>query len=443
MKRCLITLLLALVLLSGCGNPSAFQEETESPKPVEAAAPELPVYVYLGVEDYGTVKAADMDDFRYRFYDGTDTVTFALASDPECTVQNNLQEGRAYRLGIEDGVIVYAAPAATVFGTVTRADAQSAVIGGKELEYANVCRATLEAGGARVEPGKLTEGETVRAALDDVSGTLYVSAAPQRYHAPVAGTAGERTLLNLLKTAMMPFGTTLYVYGGGWNWQDDGASRAAASVGLSPDWVTFFQTQDADYHYKNGDAAHSFYPFGGFNEYGFAGLDCSGFVGWVLYNTMYDHDGEAGLVFSADEAARKLAENGWGRVLPDTRSVCPGDIISMSGHVWIALGTCADGSILLVHSTPSASKTGALGGGVQLSALSAQTGCDAERLAQETMTRYYPAWSERYNVLTCAPETYLAGELFRWGDALEDPEGVQTMTAEAVLQLLFSDANGD
>ena len=68
-----------------------------------------------------------------------------------------------------------------------------------------------------------------------------------------------------------------------------------------------------------------------------------------------------------------------------------------------------------------------------------RTGCDAERLAQETMTRWYPEWSERYKVVTRAPETYLAGELFRWGDTLSDPEGVQQMRPEQVLKLLFSE----
>ena len=30
----------------------------------------------------------------------------------------------------------------------------------------------------------------------------------------------------------------------------------------------------------------------------------------------------------------------------------PGDIVSMNGHVWMCLGKCSDGGILLVHTSP-------------------------------------------------------------------------------------------
>ncbi len=40
---------------------------------------------------------------------------------------------------------------------------------------------------------------------------------------------GERTLFSLLCAAMQPLGTTLYVYGGGWNLDDTGAGREAVT----------------------------------------------------------------------------------------------------------------------------------------------------------------------------------------------------------------------
>ena len=33
----------------------------------------------------------------------------------------------------------------------------------------------------------------------------------------------EKTLENLLKTALLPIGKTMYIYGGGWNEKDTGA----------------------------------------------------------------------------------------------------------------------------------------------------------------------------------------------------------------------------
>ena len=30
-----------------------------------------------------------------------------------------------------------------------------------------------------------------------------------------------------------------------------------------------------------------------------------------------------------------------------------GDIVSCTGHIWICLGVCSDGSLVIIHSTPS------------------------------------------------------------------------------------------
>ena len=114
------------------------------------------------------------------------------------------------------------------------------------------------------------------------------------YEPPVTGTPGEHTLKNFLATALEPVGTTLYIYGGGWNWQDNGSSIQATTIGISPDWVRFFIEQDEDFTYRAKDGG--FYPYGGFNEYYYAGLDCSGYLGWVVYNTLNDKSGGEGYV---------------------------------------------------------------------------------------------------------------------------------------------------
>lgn len=48
-----------------------------------------------------------------------------------------------------------------------------------------------------------------------------------------------RTLQNLLKTALMPVGIALYVYGGGWNRQDTGSGNTAMHIGLPQSWIDF------------------------------------------------------------------------------------------------------------------------------------------------------------------------------------------------------------
>ena len=428
-RRALLAVLLLLALLTGCSRAKPRTETAaEDSPPVIVSAPEeageqdpaAPIYLYLGVEGYGSVDAAQKDAFRYRFYDGKETVTFAVRSDARYSIQNLLQEGRAYTLTLEQGAVI-AAQEAVPLAVQSGAD------------YDRVLRVVNAAGGAQLEETSLASGTTAFAVADEAASTLYLVPTARSYAPPVSGTPGERTLLNFLKTAMTPVGTTLYVYGGGWNWQDDGSSVQASSIGLPEPWVAFFQSQDASYDYKNGDAAHSYYPFGHWNEYFFAGADCSGYVGWALYNTFETTDGMPGYVDYADRIAPNLAARGWGSVGQSGGSLRPGDIMSMDGHVWISLGSCADGSIVIAHSTPD--------GGVQLSAVG-NGGCEAYQLAQDSMTRYYPAWSARYPVLLRSPASYLSGTLFRWDTSaatgLADPDSVQQMDAAAALRMLFS-----
>ena len=54
----------------------------------------------------------------------------------------------------------------------------------------------------------------------------------------------------------------------------------------------------------------------------------------------------------------------------------PGDIFSMNGHVWICLGRCGDGSLVILHSAPGESRTGGKGGGPQLGAVGSSRKCE-------------------------------------------------------------------
>ena len=242
-----------------------------------------------------------------------------------------------------------------------------------------------------------------------VKGDTVVSAREIRedgipaFDSVVNGIPGEKTLGNFLKIAMEPVGTTLYIYGGGWDWQDAGSSVQAKTIGVSPDWVRFFWEQDENFTYKskdgnedNSDPAKSYYPYGGYNEYYYAGLDCSGFLGWALYNTFETENGKDGYVTFASAYAKKLAEEGYGDytrkieapVLNHDCEMKPGDIMSIGGHVWISLGTCGDGSVVILHSTPADSRTGQPGGGVELSAIGLSEECEAYQLADRYASHY-------------------------------------------------------
>ena len=153
---------------------------------------------------------------------------------------------------------------------------------------------------------------------------------------PVRYIPGHRTLRNFLAAALAPVGTTLYVYGGGWNRQDTGASAQAVTIGQPAPWRAFFLRQDERYDYRNYRSA----PETVCNPFGWAGADCSGYLGWVVYNTMHSRSGGAGYVRPAVELARALAERYcygiWTqRYAPE--ELRPGDVVSIPGHVWICL----------------------------------------------------------------------------------------------------------
>jgi hypothetical protein len=127
----------------------------------------------------------------------------------------------------------------------------------------------------------------------------------------------------------------------------------------------------------------------------------------------------------------------------------PGDVMSINGHVWISLGTCDDGSVVIVHSTPANSRTGQPGGGVEISAIGTTEKCEAYILADHYMSEYYPKWYERYPVKLAEPEVYFTFEgenagRFTWNtenttDGITDPERVSEKSPEDVLKMLFAE----
>ena len=434
----ILAAVLGMTALSGCGaaadgaapdETGAAQAGTEA---AETPASETPALteadaVYLGVENYGAPETnrENMDHFGYRFLVGGEETVLAVDNGAQneeggfdYPIQNLLKEGYSYRIVIADGTVVSA-----------------------------------EETGPEPEP----------------------------YAPAVSGAPGEPTLANFLRTAMMPVGTTLYIYGGGWDWQDEGSSIQTRTIGVSPDWVRFFGEHDASFTFKgvdndeeNVDPTTSYYPYGEYNEYYYAGLDCSGYVGWALYNTFETADGGEGFVGGSTGFARRLSERGWGTwtqedvpapgktdaeeteaadetvgAAADGAAVMlPGDIMSINGHVWISLGTCADGSVVIAHSTPSLSRTGQPGGGVQIGAIGPDADCEAHQLAERYMSEYFPEWYERYDVPVCSPDVYFSFEgenagRFTWdvsgaNGGLTDPEGMQRLTPEEVLETLFS-----
>ena len=230
-----------------------------------------------------------------------------------------------------------------------------------------------------------------------------------------------RTLAYLLRIALQPVGHTMYVWGGGWNDADNGAGIEAVTLGVSPRWAAFAARQGPDYDWHT--TKYQIHD----------GLDCSGYVGWAVYNLRNCRNCCPGYVSPAAHMAQDFANRGWGTYTParEVHTRAPGDILSTDGHVYIALGDCEDGSALLVHASPP---------GVQVCGTATPDGhenSEAIRLACSFMTRRAPAWHAKYPDCTRGAEYLSDYDRFTWSRrVLPDPEGLAQKSAAKLLAAL-------
>lgn len=443
--------------------------------------------VYLGVNGYGD-RNTNWDHkptFQHQFFVDGDVRTFTVNDEKDYSLQNQLMEGYVYDIDVTanevtDVELKDKGHSNVVMGEVTAIGENTITVNGKTLNTADskTYEITSKAGGSSVKAATVAVGDTVKVMVNgDQAETVYKAFVAEEYKAPVSGTPGKKTLKNFLATAMEPVGTALYVYGGTWDWQDVNSSNQSMTIGLSQSWIDFFQSQDKTYHYKNPNPAESYYPHNAWNQYYYAGIDCSGYVGWSVYNLMNTENSTVadnkGYVMSATKQAGVFASNeGWGtmdmgdvlmdettgkpwvdedgdgRRIYEGHEFKPGDIFSMNGHVWISLGTCKDGSIVFMHSTPNTTN----GAGVQISAIGPNKNCEAYKLANQYMNKYFPQWSERYGdqvlCLTFDSYTKVYGDYagkFSWNlknGVISDPDGYADMTPAEILADLFHENTG-
>ena len=110
----------------------------------------------------------------------------------------------------------------------------------------------------------------------------------------------SKTITNLIKTALQPVGQTMYVWGGGWNEEDTGSGIETRTLGLSPRWKNFYEQQTSSYDFQN-----TLYQI-------HDGLDCSGYIGWILYNVMETENEKDGYVTHAGKMIDDFVRRGWG-----------------------------------------------------------------------------------------------------------------------------------
>ena len=228
----------------------------------------------------------------------------------------------------------------------------------------------------------------------------------------------------LLKAALEPVGSTLYVYGGGWNEEDTAAGVECMTYGVSPNWKVFFDNNNSSYNYKN-----TMYQIHN-------GLDCTGYVGYSVYqvfgnkysNNGYVYEsGKVGNAYTALFSSSYINRNNIERYYP-------GDIMCRNGHAFIVIGKCSDGSLLFLHASPpvvSLCGTATPGG---------NSNSEAVNLARTYMSKYYPESATRYNSFY-RDTSYLKNyDQMHWNRAvLADPDGYDNMTPEQILKDLFNE----
>lgn len=227
---------------------------------------------------------------------------------------------------------------------------------------------------------------------------------PPRDPEPEPSPEPKPTLTDFLKTAMIPKDQVLYVWGGGWNEEDTGGNEETNSLGMPPSWADFFQANATGYFAED----HRFEIHNG--------LDCSGYVGWTLYNTLNEKRDYVVQARTCDEFLSDLGL-GFRKDVQDVTEILPGDIMTDDGHIYIALGQYPDGSILLIHSSPP---------GVHISGTSG--------MAYETALNYQNNPWDPY-----VDDRYLYYDQFRFSDVvLSDPDHLRLMSPDQVLSFLLN-----
>ncbi|MBE7047407.1 MAG: copper amine oxidase N-terminal domain-containing protein [Ruminococcaceae bacterium] len=230
------------------------------------------------------------------------------------------------------------------------------------------------------------------------------------------------TVAELMYTATEPIGKCLYVYGGGWNEPDTGAGKEAMQLGLGQNWQNFYNSKNSKYDYNT--TRYQIHD----------GLDCTGYVGWCMYQLFQDKYSKEGYVYLAKEMAQKYSTvfNGKFTAKANVKKRQCGDIMSSNGHAYIVVGECPDGSVVLFHASPPAVSlcgTATPGGNKQ---------SEAVRLANFYMNIFFNECYTKYPNCSRGTDYLTSYNQMSWDSSvLNDPDGYRQMNAEDILRDMF------
>lgn len=230
------------------------------------------------------------------------------------------------------------------------------------------------------------------------------------------------SIQKLLKTSMIPVGQTLYVWGGGWNEEDTAGGIESMTIGPSEQWAEFYQSQDEGYNFQN--TVYQIHD----------GLDCSGFIGWSLYNTFYERNNEDNMVVLSGDFGHMLSSRGYGDVYSPSEisEYTAGDIMFNNGHIYMILGQYEDGSLLLVHSAPPGVR---ISGTPDFDGNSESMAVQKARMLMET---YFSDFYSRYPKVLVESSYLTDYSQFVWNEAtMPDRKLMESLTPDQVIDLIF------
>ena len=259
----------------------------------------------------------------------------------------------------------------------------------------------------------------VSAAKGDAQAVSSLSVPSKEVTTTIPMNGARSTITNFLRNGVRPIGGVMYVYGGGWGVME------TRTIGISPAWRKFASRFGKRYNRHR-------YQF-----HSHKGLDCTGFVGFTTYNTLENHSGGRSYVYKSFIIGRRYQAMHLGRVTRRNRIQVhkAGDVMfGGSGHAWISMGQCPDGSTVVLHSQKY---------GVRLCGTPSRSGksnSQAAKLAKTYMKRYYGSWYRKYHAVTVPSSYNRRYDQFTWSSSvLSDPDGLQKMSADQVLKVVFGE----
>ena len=279
---------------------------------------------------------------------------------------------------------------------------------------------------------------------------------------------GAPTIKNLMIRALNEVGRVMYIWGGGRNVPSGARLRIIDTVGESPRWLEF--ASEIDSKMKSGNYDYNFKNFcnvsknsKGEEQLGVAsshigkGLDCSGFMAWLLMNTLSSEDlTHESFVVRAKYMTELFTKRRLGEFTEFGKidKVYPGDIISMNqgyddderledeSHVYLALGQFNDGSIILIDMSPPTVRIRGTRDRNSSRDSNGKLTSMAIRTAEEYMRNYFPNTYASFPNCTCSSDDYRLDSKMHWDTTsdsrkISDPDRYQSFSPTQILNDLL------